>query len=58
MIEISVMEKAISLPVFETLHTLLEKGYEGVLTEETKAVVEKYVNEAYEKMKRIIDPLN
>lgn len=52
------MEKAISLPVFETLHTLLEKGYEGVLTEETKAVVEKYVNEAYEKMKRIIDPLN
>lgn len=44
--------------MFSNLRTLLEKAFRGVITEETKVVVDKYVSEAYEKMKRIIEPLN
>lgn len=57
LIEVSVMEKALPSPMFSTLRTLLEKGFRGVITEETRTVVDKYVKEAYEKMKRIIEPL-
>ena len=58
LIEVSVMEKALPSPMFSNLRTLLEKAFRGVITEETKVVVDKYVSEAYEKMKRIIEPLN
>lgn len=52
------MERALPSPLFSTLRNLLEKGYRGVITKETQEVVDKYVNDAYEKMKRIIEPLN
>lgn len=58
MIEISVMEKAISSSEFATLRLLLEKAFRGSASAESKAVIAKYVEEGERKLKRILTTLN
>ena len=51
------MEKAIHSHHFITLKGLLDKAYRGDVSEELQQVVEYYIKDACEKMKRIIDVL-
>ena len=51
------MEKAIRSHHFITLKGLLDKAYRGNVSEELQQVVEYYIKDACEKMKRIIDAL-
>lgn len=58
MIEVAVMEKAIQSGVYTALRGLLEKAFRGAVSEEMKQLVEQYIVDANDKMKRIIDALN
>ena len=58
MIEVAVMEKAIHSGVYTVLKGLLEKAFRGAVSEDMKQLVEKYILDASDKMKRIIDALN
>ena len=52
------MEKAIHSGVYTVLKGLLEKAFRGAVSEDMKQLVEKYILDASDKMKRIIDALN
>ena len=56
--EITILEKALPSEHYHSLKVLLSKAYSKDVSPECMAVVEKYVAEGSEKLKRIIDTLN
>lgn len=58
MIEVTVMEKAMQSSVFAVLKGLLEKAFRGTVSTEMTQLVENYIDDACDKMKRIIEALN
>lgn len=58
LLEVLIMEKAMPSEHYNALKTLLLKAYGPNVSEESLAVVDKYVEDGCSKMKRIIDTLN
>lgn len=58
MLELTILEKALPSEHYAHLKVLLSKAYSKDVSPEYEAVMQKYITEGCEKMKRIIYTLN